>query len=154
MENIDIIWRYSKYYSDMIFAVDRLGKIGEYHSALIVLFNVFELVVKSVREKDEEKLFDDINWLRYNGYINDDEKKFLDDKQSGIRQIRNIMMHRNLYKYAVELDGIGYSFADAQTWKLLYDNVASRLIGLIVKIVRHKQGLLKIRVPFPKKDSM
>ncbi len=139
MKELDVIWSYSKYYADILSSAVRLSQIGKYRSSLIILLNAFELVVKSVREDDRKNLIDDIKWLKENCYIDEEEESFLNDEANGIRKIRNLMMHRDLYMYVVEVNDVAYFFADEGTWKMLYDMVAMKLIAMLVNIVERKQ---------------
>lgn len=50
LTQIDDIWKYSRYYGDMIAASVRLHDNEEDYAAMMILFNALELIFKSVRE--------------------------------------------------------------------------------------------------------
>lgn len=139
MNDFDTIWLYSKYYANIVASAKRLNEIGENYAALVILLNVFELVAKSVRETDKKNLIDDIQWLAQNGFINKQDENFLNDEQIGVRKIRNLMMHRDVYQYCIEIDNVAYPFADDATWEIMYNLLAERLIHIMAIIVSKKQ---------------
>lgn len=85
---IESMWLYSKYYSNLLSTVVRLRENGESYAALLVLFNMMELVFKSIREDDTHNLIDDVNWLYDNGLLTENEKQFI-NSENGVRTIRN-----------------------------------------------------------------
>ena len=72
-----------------------------------------------------------------NALITPEEEAFLNG-QDGIRKIRNIMTHRNLYEYCFEDDGIVYSFADSETWDIAYANYAPHIIEIMYNAIVNK----------------
>lgn len=138
MSDFDIIWLYSKYYANIVASAKRLNEFGENYAALVLLFNVFELIAKSVRETDKGNLQDDIKWLAENNCINEQDKMFLNDEQYGVRKIRNLMMHRDVYQYCIEIDNVAYPFAENDTWEIIYNLLAERLIHIMATIVSKK----------------
>ena len=135
MSDFDTIWLYSKYYANIVASAMRLNEIGENYPALMLLFNVFESIAKSVRETDKTNLKDDIKWLAENNFINEQDENFLNDEQNGVRKIRNLMMHRDAYQYCIDIDNVAYPFADNDTWKVMYNLLAERLIHIMAVIV-------------------
>lgn len=135
MSDFDTIWLYSKYYANIVASAKRLNEFGENYAAMVLLFNVFELIAKSVRETDKGNLQDDIKWLAENEFINEQDEIFLNDEQNGVRKIRNLMMHRDVYQYCIEIDNVAYPFADDGTWAIMYNLLAERLIHIMATIV-------------------
>lgn len=138
MDDFNTIWLYSKYYANIVTSAKRLHEIGENYSALVVLFNLFELIAKSVRETDKENLKDDIKWLAENDFINKQDEHFLNNEQNGVRKIRNLMMHRDVYQYCIEIDSVAYPFVDNDTWEVMYNLLAKRLIQIMATVVSKK----------------
>lgn len=134
---LDRIWLYSKYYGEMIATAIRLNELGESYAALLILFNVMELIFKSLRESDTHNLINDIQWLHENGYLTDEEKSFL-NSENGVRNLRNKMTHKDFYEYCIEIDDKAYPFADKETWNVLYEQIAPTLIFIIYNAVSRK----------------
>ena len=129
-QDIDRIWVFSKFYGDLLFTAKKLNQDGESYAAFLLLFNVLELICKSLRESDNGNLMTDIEWLANNGLITADEMEFLSGSE-GIRKVRNIMTHRNPYAYFYQIEGVVYSFADKETWDYLYELFAPRTIKIL-----------------------
>lgn len=100
--------------------------------------NVLELLCKSLKESDDGNVVSDIKWMLENALITPEEEAFLNG-QEGIRKIRNIMTHRNLYEYYFEDDGIVYSFADSETWDIAYANYAPQIIEIMYNAIVNKE---------------
>jgi len=127
---LDRIWLYSAFYGEQLRISEQLHEEGYSYAAFLVLFNVLELLCKSLRESDNGSVVSNIKWMLDNGLITPDEEVFLNG-QNGIRKIRNIMTHRNLYEYYFEKDGIVYSFADSETWDIVYASYAPHTIEIM-----------------------
>ena len=136
-EYLDRIWLYSQFYGEQLHTAGKLHEDGKSYAAFLVLFNVLELICKSLREADDSNVVNDIKWMRENGLITADEETFLNGTD-GVRKIRNIMTHRNLYEYYFEDSGIVYSFADAETWDTAYEQYAPRTIEILYNAIMKK----------------
>ncbi len=138
INNIDIIWGYSHYYGDMIATVMRLHEEEEDYAAILILFNAMELVFKSLRGNFNQNINQDLEELKNKKILTEDEFLFLNNKENGIREIRNIMTHRNAYQYCIEdADGVALPFSDSGTWSIIYDLYAPRIIDILVRSI-HK----------------
>lgn len=134
---LDCIWCYSAFYGEQIRISVQLHEEGNSHAAFLLLFNIFELLCKLLKESDDENVVSDIKWMLENALITSEEEVFL-NSQDGIRKIRNIMTHRNLYEYYFEDDGIVYSFADFETWDIAYTKYAPRIIEIMYNAIVNK----------------
>lgn len=120
----------------MVATAERLHENEEDYAAMMILFNALELVFKSVRENFKERIIDDINDLKNQGLLSEQDYIFLNNGESGVRKIRNIMTHRDAYQYVFEdADGYAMSFADDGTWATIYELYAARIIDIIVGIL-------------------
>jgi len=136
-EMLEYIWQYSKYYGDMLATTKRLYDDEEYYASIMILFNATELICKSVRDNYAGNFANDLKWLNEHGLLNDEDYSFLDGKENGIRSIRNIMMHRDAYQYCLESEnGKALPFTESDTWQLVYDSYAPRIIEILSKLVR------------------
>lgn len=141
-DKIDSIWLHSKYYGDMIFTAQRLYNDGEGYAATVILFNATELIFKSVRENYKQKFSEDIADLSAIGLLSDEEKKLFEDKAYGIREIRNIMTHREAYQYCLETaNGKVLPFIEADTWMVLYEEYAPLVIDILYNILQRNKSL-------------
>lgn len=132
---IDRIWEYSHYYGDMLFSAKRLYDNKEPYAAVMILFNTTELLLKSVRENYSKTFSEDIETLVRQGILTEEEQNYLTDEM-GIKNIRNIMTHRNAYQYCLEsLDGKAFMFSDSETWSIIFalhfDNIVDILYNAI-----------------------
>lgn len=135
---LDRIWLYSAFYGEQLCVSERLHEEGNSYAAFLVLFNILELLCKSLKESDDGNIVTDIKWMLDNALITPEDEAFLNG-QDGIRIIRNIMTHRNLYEYFFENDGIVYSFADSETWDVAYANYAPRIIEIMYNAIINKE---------------
>lgn len=134
---LEYIWQYSKYYGDMLATTKRLYDDEEYYASIMIMFNATELICKSVRDNYAGNFANDLKWLNEHGLLNDEDYSFLDGKENGIRSIRNIMMHRDAYQYCLESEnGKALPFTESDTWQLVYDSYAPRIIEILSKLVR------------------
>lgn len=135
---IERIWEYSRFYGELLYSANRLNQNGDGYAAFLLLFNVLELICKSLRESDKDNIFGDIIWLADNGLFTQEEKEFLSG-ENGIRKIRNIMTHRNPYSFFyVDDEGIIYPFAESETWGIAYREYAPRVIRILSKAIERK----------------
>lgn len=138
INDIDIIWGYSRCYGDMIATVVKLHEEEEDYAAILILFNAMELVFKSLRENFKQNINQDLEDLKNKEILTEDEYLFFNNKENGIREIRNIMTHRNAYQYCIEdADGVALPFSDFGTWSIIYDLYALRIIDILVRAI-HK----------------
>jgi hypothetical protein len=133
---MDEIWRYSRYYGDMLFTAFRLHAEKEDYAAILVLFNVMELICKSVRENYNQNFLEDLSDLKNRNILSEENYEFLANKESGIRGIRNIMTHRDAYQYYFEnSEGKALPFAEMGTWGIVFDSFAPRIIQILHEII-------------------
>lgn len=135
---IDRIWLYSSFYGELLRISLQLHEEGNSYAVFLILFNVFELLCKSLKESDDGNVVSDVKWMLDNALITLEEEAFLNG-QEGIRKIRNIMTHRNLYEYYFENDGIVYSFADSETWDIVYANYTPQIIEIMYNAIVNKE---------------
>lgn len=141
---IDRIWLYSSFYGEQLRISLQLHEEGNSYAAFLLLFNVFELLCKSLKESDDGNVVSDVKWMLDNALITPEEEAFLNG-QEGVRKIRNIMTHRNLYEYYFENDGIVYSFADSETWDIAYANYTPQIIEIMYNAIVNKRKEVLIR---------
>lgn len=133
---IDNIWQYSRYYGDMVATNIRLYDNEEDYAAMMILFNAMELIFKSIRGNFNHNMTKDILELKNKNFITEDEYSFLNDEETGVRKIRNIMTHRNAYQYCLEdSKGIAFPFADDGTWTIVYNSYALRIISILESVI-------------------
>ena len=132
---IDDFWLYSKLHCELFNSINTLIANEEYYSAVLLLFNVIELILKTFRGKDSDTFEQDINDLYSKDLLTEIEKNYLNDKDTGIRKIRNRMCHKDFYKCFIEIDGIAYSLAEMNTWQELYNKIAPNVIAIISNIL-------------------
>lgn len=134
---INDVWQYSHYYADMISTSNRLYNSEEYYAAVLILLNATELIFKSVRENFNENFNQDIKHLKEQNILTEEEYNFISSKQFGVREIRNIITHRDVYQHCMEdSNGNACLFSDSGTWRLVYENYSPRLIGIINRITK------------------
>ena len=139
IESIDKIWQYSHYYGDMVSTAVRLHQAKEDYAAMMLLFNAMELIFKSVRENFSQNLGQDLSNLKDNDLLSEAEYSFLGSKENGLREIRNIMTHRNAYQYCFDdADGNALPFSEAGTWTVVYNYSAPIIIRILVDIIDRK----------------
>ena len=130
---INDIWLYSNYYGDMLQTSKRLYNDDEYYASVLILFNATELIIKSYREKYSSNFNDDIEFVRKNKLISEDEYNLLNDENIGVRKIRNIMAHRDAYAHSI-VGEVVYQFSEPETWKLIFDLTFHSLLKVLNRI--------------------
>lgn len=97
---------------------------------MMILFNVLELIFKSVRENFNEISMADIEDFKKQGLLSEDDYMLLSDRENGIRKIRYIMTHRGCLSICFEDSGeYTISFADTSTWTIIYELYAQKIIS-------------------------
>ncbi len=136
IEKIDYIWLYSRYYGNMVSTAQRLYDSEEGYAAVVILLNATELIFKSLRENFSENFNKDIAALADLGVLTKAEKNLFDSKECGLREIRNIMTHREAYQYCLESpNGKALPFIDAGTWITLYEHYAPAIIDVLYQAI-------------------
>lgn len=135
----DKLWLYSRFYAKLFLSINNLVDTNEYYSALLMQFNAFELIIKSVRENYNENLSEDIAFLYNNQIISEEENRLLNDGKFCVRNIRNMMCHRNAYMYIIEINNVAYPMINDETWEILYDYFTPIIISVIAKTIEYAQ---------------
>ena len=137
-ETIHFLSYYSKYYCRQYIDCEELFYNQKGHLSLFNLLALFENIMKSTLNDYEDTFFNLNIKLRDKNLINELELKFLNDKEIGIRKIRNILAHANLSKYDLEIIGneITYPFTENETCLILYDNISFIISGIILKLLK------------------
>ena len=141
---LDRIWLYSAFYGEQLRISAQLHEEGNSYAAFLLLFNILELLCKSLKESDDGNVVSDIKWMLDNALITPEEEAFLNG-QDGIRKIRNIMTHINLYEYCFEDDEIVYSFADSETWDIAYANYTPQIIEIMYNAIVNKDEMVELK---------
>ncbi|SHE61787.1 hypothetical protein [Clostridium fallax] len=140
IEVIDYVWQYSRCLGNLLGSCYRLEEYEEGQILLFNLFNITEVIFKSVIEDYESRFIDIIDKLKKYDYINDIECNFLNDKKIGIRKFRNLLAHANLSKYNVifldEDNKLMYPLTENETCMKLYNLFSDILFNLILKVVK------------------
>ena len=137
---IDRIWEYSHFYGELLSSANQLSQMGYSYAAFLLLFNVIELVCKSLRGSDKDNVRNDISWLTKQGLYTKEEKEFLSGK-NGIRKIRNYMTHRDPYvNYFVDDNGIIMPLSESTTWDFAYSQYAPKAICILSNAIERCNG--------------
>lgn len=136
-DDIEAVWLYSRYCGDMLFAAQRLYAVNEGYAACVLLFNAIELLFKSLRQSDTGTFNEDVVDLHKRNILSDDHLDFVQNKDSGIRVIRNIMMHKDAYQYCFEVADVALPFYEPSTWISLYEDIAPKVYKMLSSAV-HK----------------
>lgn len=140
-ECIERVWLYSHYYGDMLFTSQRLFAANEGYAAVTILFNVMELLFKSLRENYNGTFKQDVADLQHKSILTEDEIIFLIDENLGIHKVRNYMTHRNAYQYCFESpEGKALPFVEADTWIEIYAYIAPICIRIMNNAVIRNQA--------------
>lgn len=74
---LDRIWLYSAFYAEQLRISVQLHEEGNSYAAFLLLFNVLELLCKSLRKSDDRIVVSDIKWMLDNALITPEEEAFL-----------------------------------------------------------------------------
>ena len=138
---IDYIWQYSRYYGNLLISCEELSKERNLngHASLIYLFNILENIIKSQVHDYDSSFMKVIDKLKSENYINDIEYEFLNNKDYGIRKIRNLLAHANLSKYNIiflfEDTELLYPLTENETSMKFYDLTSEIIFNLMLKII-------------------
>lgn len=124
---IDYVWQYSRHYGNLLRSCEELSKEKDFngHASLIYLFNILENIIKSQIKDYDINFIKAVNKLKAENYINELEYDFLNNKNYGIRKIRNLLAHANLSKYNIifllEDEELLYPLTENETSIKFYD---------------------------------
>lgn len=129
---------YSRYYCRLYIQCEEMFKEQNGHFALFNLFALLENITKTVLNDFEESNYNLNVKLREENLINDLEYKFLNNNQTGIRKIRNILAHANLSKYDLKIpnEKVTYPFTENETCLILYEKLSIIISGIILKLLK------------------
>lgn len=142
-EVIGYVWQYSKYYGNMLgyceqVSQDENSRYG--HISLLTLFNLSEVIFKSVVGNYDDEFKKIIQELKDRNIINEIEHDFLNNEQTGIRKLRNLLAHANLSKYNIifreDTEEIMYPLTENETCEQLYEVLSPLLFNLILKVLQ------------------
>jgi len=141
-EVIDNIWQYSRYYGNLLISCEEIIKVENFsgHASLIYLFNILENIAKSqIKKFDGIDYISVINELKEKNYISKIEYDFLNNKNYGIRKIRNLLAHSNLSKYNIiflfEDNKLLFPLTEDTTCAKFYECFSDILFNLMLKII-------------------
>ncbi len=140
-EVIDYVWQYSKYYGNLLISCEKIAKLENFsgHARLIYLFNILENIVKSQIKNYELNFVQGIDKLKEKNYISEIECDFLNNKEYGIRRIRNLLAHSNLSKYNIvflfEDNKLLFPLTEDSTCAKFYEHFSDILFNLMLKII-------------------
>ncbi len=129
---------YSKYYCRLFLNCEDMFEERKGHSALFNLFALLENITKTVLN-DFDEIYYKLNIrLKERNLINDLEYEFLNNNETGIRKIRNILAHANLSKYDLKFPNkkVTYPFTENETCLFLYDHFSIIIGGIIIKLLK------------------
>jgi len=146
----EYIFHYSRYYGNLLGNCENISNDNNGHASLIYLFNLLESVIKSQINDYDISFINAIKKLKTEQYINEIEYNFLNNQETGIRRIRNLLAHANLAKYNivflnVEQD-ILYPLTENDSCIKLYNLVSELLFNLILKIVYKNDQRILINI--------
>lgn len=133
---------YSKYYCRTFIECENLFELHKGHFALFNLLTLFENICKS-KINDYEITFNKLNIkLENEGFISENELKFINDDKVGLRKIRNILAHANLSKYDLEinLEPITYPFTENETCLKIYDDISGIICEILLKVLSNEKN--------------
>ncbi|QKF77199.1 hypothetical protein [Arcobacter defluvii] len=140
-EVIGYIWQYSRYYGNLLISCEEIIKVENFsgHDSLIYLFNILENIVKSQIKNYEQNFVKIIDELKERNYISEIEYNFLNNKEYGIRRIRNPLAHSNLSKYNIiflfEDTKLLFPLTEDATCTKFYEYFSDILFNLMLKII-------------------
>lgn len=138
---IDHIWQYSRYYGNLLISCENISKERDRngHASLLYLFNILENIIKSQLHDYDARFIDAIKKLKAESYINDTEYDFLNNKNYGIRKIRNLLAHENLSRYNIvflfEDKELLFPLIKNETSIKIYDLTSKIIFNLMLKII-------------------
>lgn len=138
---IDYVWQYSRHYGNLLRSCEEISKEKDFngHASLIYLFNILENIIKSQIKDYDINFIKAVGKLKSENYINEIEYDFLNNKNYGIRKIRNLLAHANLSKYNIvflfEDQELLYPLTENETIIKFYDLTSELIFNLMLKII-------------------
>lgn len=134
----EAIWLYSHNYGELLMTVARLADAEEYYAAMLILFNAEELIIKAAIDDYSHNLVQDLKALLESKAIGNMEYYFLNNDDCGMRHIRNVISHKEMYDYyLVEIcDGqeLFCQFSEKDTWKDIYNLYSDIIFNILLHI--------------------
>lgn len=137
---IDRVWQYSRHYGNMLGYCERINAEYSSFASLILLFNIFEAILKNRLNNFDDTLFKLVNDAYNKNIISKNECAFLNDSKIGIRKIRNLLSHANISKYNFKFiddkDEILYPFSENENCNIFYNHVSPIIFNIIVGLIQ------------------
>ncbi|MBW9158672.1 hypothetical protein [Clostridium tagluense] len=140
-EVIDYIWQYSRYHANLLIYCEEIAQkeCGQGYASLIYLFSLAENIFKSKVEDYDSGFKNVLKKLKQKKCISDKEYDFLNNEETGIRRIRNLLAHANLSKYNIlflsEDKNLLYPLTEDETCNKLYNLFSDILFNLMLKCI-------------------
>ena len=140
-----VLWLYSRSYHNQFLEISKLYEAGFYRPAFILINQLFENIIRSYFDdwcsRDMKKIF---TKLVEDLEMTDDEARTINMGDSSLREVRNIVVHRDCSSYFFELNGETYSFSEQSTYKVVFDYFYSTIDICIDKMLNNlNSGMLE-----------
>ena len=134
----EAIWMNSHNYGELLMTVARLADSEEYYAAMLILFNAEEMIIKAALEDHSHNLIHDLKALLESGAIGNIEYYFLNNGDCGMRHIRNIISHKEMYDYYLVKNCNGhelfYPFSEKDTWEDIYGLYSDIIFNILLHV--------------------
>lgn len=140
-EVCDYVWQSSKFDGGLLFSVLALVQRGEHFCAVFLLLAMLEKICSRVVDDFDLNFKQVLKKLFEKGIISEQLHQYLNgDKQyTSVRDIRNIMTHKDLYSYVIVKNNgeqkVFYSLSEDDSWKEFYDGNAMVLFNIIYELL-------------------
>lgn len=134
----EAIWLNSKNYGELLMTVARLAEAEEYYAAMLILFNAEELIIKAAIDDYSHNLVQDLKALLESEAIGEVEYYFLNNDDCGMRYIRNIISHKEMYDYYLVKICNGQElfcqFSEKDTWEDIYNLYSDIIFNILLHV--------------------
>lgn len=130
------LWLYSRNYHNQFLEILNLYEAGFYRPAFNLYYQLFENIVRSYLNgweiRNTKKLFTLLSDILK---LTELERNSLNGSEESLREVRNIIIHKDISVFHYEINGVLYSFADKETYKFIFDDFYPLVDNCISKIL-------------------
>lgn len=136
---LDYLWLHNRFYSQQLYRSDELYRDNKGYAALVLLFNILEIVIKSVVNSFDISFQAATKKLFEENLLSEREFGYLSGDTFSIRKIRNLFAHANLGAInfiTLENDiEVLNPLTEEESCLLLYEQTSEIVFNLILKII-------------------
>jgi hypothetical protein len=131
---VDYVWQYSRYYGNQLVFLRDIEENGS--ASLIYLFNMLENLLKAHVDDFSDTFQNVVKRSFETGLLTKVEHDFLNNKNTGVRKLRNVFAHANLSEFNFQFSDNPtlYPLTENDNCQLLYAKISDIIFNMMLKV--------------------